>query len=798
MIKLYFKLAYKNLQKNRMHALISIFGLSLGLCCGIVLYQFIRYHSSFDSYHKHASEIYRVVTDLHLQDGSVEYDPGTPLQMVDQLRENSPAIVNQVVLMSKNSLTVSDQTGGKARMFAEDQNVAFTDARWFSMFDYTWLQGDKNTAMDAPNAVVLTRSQAKKYFGSVNDAIGKDLMFNSKYLATVKGVVEDYPSNTDYKVDIFVAMPAYKSLYPDRDSTLRSGWGMMSSANWTFVQLRPDASPATVDRLLKELAKSNLGELAANYSFHLEPMKDLHYDLRYGGVIQRSMLTTLFLIGFFIVLIACVNYVNLSVAQVTKRAREIGTMKVFGSRPADIFRQFMVETSTLTLIATLLAVLWALLIVPFLNKWLSTELSLFDITLLPAIIILVLVVIFISGAYPSMILSRFTPLSAIKDKAASKSPGKNLGLKFLVIFQNSVAQILIICTIVVTLQVKFLKNTNVGFNKEGVVLIPVPDGAGDTRSYLRNQLSGVPGLKGISFCFRPPSDEIVRGGSIKYDMRPWEDFSVRSSYGDASYIRTFGLQLIAGRNLSESDSTGEAVVNEELVSKLGIKKKEDIIGHKLVVGDLNERPVSIVGVVRNFQVRPLMYAIEPTLITTHKESYKYMAVRIDGRDPMSSISAIRNAWESAYPANVFRFQFFDDRLASLYHREEVLNRLINTSAVVAIFISCLGLLGLISITIVHRTKEIGIRKVVGASAFNIASLLITDFFKLIGIAIVLASPVAWILMHKWLSNYANRITMEWYIFLAAACIAVIIAFATIYYQVMKAVRMNTIKSLRQR
>lgn len=530
------------------------------------------------------------------------------------------------------------------------------------------MQGAKGDALNEPEAVVLTRSEAIKYFGSIN-VVGKSLLLDNKVRVIVTGVINDYLSNTDNKIDIFVSLPTYKKLYPDQDSTLRSNWGIINSSTWTYLLLKKNASPNLINDLLKGLTQRNLGEMARYYKFHLESLKNIHLDVRYGGVISRSMLTALFIIGLLILVTACVNFINLSTAQALRRSREIGTLKVFGGKPSNIFWQFMTQTILLTLLAAFIAFLGARSFLPILNEWLKISLTLNNIHLIFIYSCIIVVVIFASGFYPAIVLSRFTPLNALKDKVSHVSWIKNLGLKTLVITQNVIAQILIISAVIITLQVRYINNTDLGFKKEGVILVPVPYSGNSDFSVMRNQLKEIPNIKGVSFCYGPPSDKRTRGGQVKFDNGKWSDFTIESSLGDAGYINTFGLQLLAGRDLSKNNSSNEVLVNLELARKLGFRDPHLVLGHHLVIGDLNGRDATIVGVVKNFQVKPLFDAIGPDIIATDKDSYQYMAVRLNGSSPMNTIAEINKIWKSVYPKSVFEYQFFDDRIASLYSKE---------------------------------------------------------------------------------------------------------------------------------
>ncbi|HWK03471.1 MAG TPA: ABC transporter permease [Puia sp.] len=801
MLKNYIRIAWRNLQKHSFYTGLNIFCLSLGISCGLILFQFIHYHIGFDRYHRKAAQIYRVVTDLHLDDGSVKYEKGAPLALAAAIRAEIPQIKDQAFLFMNyrgHSFTVAAPQGGNApdKLFAEHGTIAFADRHWFDLFDYGWEAGDARTALEAPNTAVLTRRQADKYFGN-SDPIGKTIRLDDKEEVTITGLLDNPPANTDIKAEIFVSLSSLKGFYPDMHPSMETSWGWINSSNSLFLLLPDGLSPQVVDNALAGLKRKYMGEIAKYYDFHLQSLNEVHFDTRYDGVIPKSLLTTLGLIGFIILSIACVNFINVATAQNSRRAKEVSTRKVLGSTAAGIFWQFMIETACITLLAGVLSLGWVSLALPVLNQWLQTGLEfhlLRDKQMMAALFVLIAFIILGAGIYPAWHLSRYKPVEALKSRTGSvKQPWLR---KSLILFQNLVAQSLIICTLIILLQTHYLKTADLGFNKEAVVMIPVPQADKNNLAYLQHQLLNQPGIKDASFCFRPPASDYFKAGSVKFDQREWEKYSALCTLGDSHYLSTFGLRLIAGRNLAESDTVREFLVSEDLVKKLGFTNPSQVLGHQLVAGALEDHPGTIVGVIRDFHLHSLHSALEPIMLTTSREAYAYAGIKISGAHPARSIAEIRRTWQSVYPHNIFDYHFLDEQIADFYKKEDLLNKLIGSFAVLAIVISCVGLFGLISLLTIQRTREIGIRKVIGASVSNIVVLLSKDFVQLVGLALIMASAIAWLTMSSWLQGFAYRITMPWWIFMLSGIGNLALSLLTISVHSIRAALMNPVTSLR--
>jgi putative ABC transport system permease protein len=812
-------IAYRNIRKHRFHTGLNIFGLSLGLSCALVLFQFVHYHLGFDTYHHNARNLYRVVTDLHLGDGTVEFDKGAPLVLADVLQKEVPQIKNEAIMLQKFSFTVTipghnpetKPSGGNGpdvspaeKFFAEHENTGFADRHWFELFDYNWEAGDAAAALQMPNTAVITRRLAKKYFGDL-DPVGQVIRLDVKQQVRITGIISDYPPNTDTKVDLFLSLSSFRNFYPDLDQPMRTNWQWIRSTTSLYVLLPEGFSQNLPDAAMPGIAKRNMGWAAPYYNFHLQPLKEAHFDERYSGVISRSLLTALALVALFLVLIACINFINLATAQQAKRAREIGTRKVLGSGPAGIFWQFMTETGLMVLLAAFGSICLLAVFLPVLNNWLQLDLGFHfvqDGKILLYFLLLLVLIILAAGFYPALILSRVRPIAALKSTSGNwggPARASSWQRRSLIVLQNGCAQLLIVCALIITMQVNYLKNADLGFDKDAVVIVPIPDTVTGKLTALRDQLLARADIKDLSFCFQAPSSDVNNGGSVRYDDRPWEKFIIRWSTGDSHYLQTFGLRLLAGRNLQESDTVREFLVNEDLVHKLGFKDPLQVIGHRLVAGDMaGDHPGIIAGVIRDFHYHSLYSGIDPVVIATVKEKYKYAAIKLSGSSYGGSegLKEIGRIWKSVYPENVFEYHFLNEQIENFYHNEDLLNKLVGAAALIAITISCLGLLGLVSLMTLQRTKEIGIRKVAGASEGSILVLLSKDFMQLLILAVLIAFPFALLVMHQWLQHFAYRIPVPGWIFLVSGLGGVCLALLTVGYHAMKAARANPVIALR--
>jgi ABC-type antimicrobial peptide transport system permease subunit len=505
------------------------------------------------------------------------------------------------------------------------------------------------------------------------------------------------------------------------------------------------------------------------------------------------------LIGIFLLVIACVNFINLATAQAVNRSKEVGVRKVLGSSRTQLAMQFIGETALITFCALTLAIVMAALALPFLSRLLEVQLHFpFDGTVLLFLFGVFVLVTLISGSYPALVLSGFNPINALKSKVAPKITGGISLRRALVVLQFSIAQILIIGMLVVVSQMAYFKNSDLGFDKDAIVAIGVPgDSLSKTKyQYLRSQLLAQPGIKSISYSFAAPSDYGSWSSDFKFDhSTKTTDWEASFKWADTTYFKLFNLQFVAGRPYFNSDTVREFVVNETLVKKLGFRNPQDIIGKELNFWN-GKKVAPVVGVIKDFHAASLRDPVPPIVMGAWKDLYRTMTVKLQPQGVTETLAHIEKAWTEAFPDNVYEYQFLDERIATFYKQEAQLSLLYQIFAGIAIFISCLGLYGLVSFMAVQRNKEVGIRKVLGASVQSIVYLFSKEFTLLIVVAFAIAAPVAYYFMHQWLANFTFRIDLSWTIFLLAILASVFIAWLTVGYKAVKAGLANPVKSLR--
>ncbi|MEL6536890.1 MAG: ABC transporter permease [Bacteroidota bacterium] len=795
MFKSNFKLAWRNLWKYKRYTGINVFGLSIGIASMIILFQFIGYHLSFDGYHENADRLYRVVNDLHLPDGNVEYDPGAPLVLSTQIETSFPQVESYGLLLRRRSFTVEVNEGQK--IFLEDENVALTNPGWLELMSFEAVSGNPAEGLDKPMTAVLTESLASKYFQDRN-AVGEIITLDNEHQVEVIGVVKDLPNNTDFQAELFLSYASFRTLYPDIYEGMSTSWDWVSSSTELIVLFNEAANLTQAQENLSALALENMGDYMADiYRFRFQPLAELHFDLRYDGVIEKRMLTALGLISLLLVVIISVNFINLATAQSAQRSREIGVRKVMGSARSSIFWQFMTETAVITFVGYVVAFGWVSLFLPLINNWLKVTLSvnIFD---QPAMVLFLLgsfvIIILGAGFYPSVVISRLRLLSALKNQL-DRIQKASTQRRVLITTQNLIAQALIICTLIIAFQLNFLQSKDLGFDEEHIIMLDIPEADQGKLEYLKNQWLTSPHISSVTFCERPPSSE-GGGGTIKFNGGDWLDFAVRSRPSDPDYLPTFGIELVAGRNVQPSDTAREVLVNQELMKTLEIRNPEEILGTTMVVGELSLNEITVVGVVDDFHTSYLYSPIEPLVITTSLNRYNKAAVKVNAANISAAIGQLEVEWQGIFPEGVFEYNFLSDQLAEAYETDVVISKLIRASALIAILLSCLGWLGLMSLVSVQRAKEIGVRKVLGSSSIGIIAMLSLDFLKLVLIASVLATPIAWYAMDQYLQGFTYRIGMPWWLFILSAVLSAGIVLFTISFQAIKAARVNPVVTLK--
>jgi len=797
MFRLNLKIALRNLWKNRGNTFINITGLSIGMASCILIFIFIRYQLSYDQEFKNKDRIYRVVSYWKYAEGE-EFSKGVPQPLIPAMR-NDFAVTEDVAAIrrSRGVLLIKD-AAGKVRLKTEERTF-FVEPEFFKIFDYHWLQGDPRKDLLAPNAVALSEEMAIKLFGDWKSAVGQTISYNGKKDLKVTGVFADLPENNSNPVKIAISYASYE----DRNT---KNWGAVADALECYVLLKDGFSAAAFEAPKNAFMKKYyVDEGVGKEDIFFQPLSEIHKDVRYGNFSNKitgmSEIYGLVVIGVFLMLTACINFINLATAQAVSRSKEVGVRKVMGSRRQELIVQFLTETITLTAIALLLACAITEAALPSLAGLFKEKLS-FSLLENPLIFIfmigLVLLVGFLAGIYPALVMSGFSPALAIKNKVSVSNTGGGAVRKVLVVVQFAITIILITGTLVIINQMKYMREKPLGFNSSAIALPFVPNDSVSVLKFdiLKTRIKAIPGVLSVSLCNDAPTSANNSFTNFSYGGKgkPDEKFQVSTKSGDEDYFKTFGLQFIAGRGLAKSDTLKEFVVNETLLKKLNITNPEQAIGKIITLGGDYSAPIT--GVVKDFNNMNLREAITPMVLFSSKRSGEIMSVKMDAHQIPEVMKSVETIWNSYYPDYVFKSSFLDDDIERFYESEKVMGTLFKVFASVIIFIAFIGLFGLISFVAAQRTKEMAIRKVLGASTFELVKMLNTSFVLMVFFANLVAWPVAYIFISKWLAGYTYRIQLSVWPFAAAMCISMIITLLTVSIRSYKAAKTNPVDALK--
>jgi len=808
MIKNYFKTAWRNLFKNKSYAAINIIGLAIGIASCLLIFLIVQFETSFDKFHSKKDHIYRVVTAFHTPDG-VSPSSGSPLPLSEGLRIDFPQLnaVSAIMQMKNDGghYTVGeDSKNGVLRKFKE--NLAYyAEPQFFEIFDFKWLAGDKKTALSEPNAVVLTRDEADKFFGDWHSAIGKIVRYENRRNLKVTGILENTPVNTDFPINLVVSWVTLVGKGGDLNNNALD-WVSSFNDNNCYIVLPSDISVNQFNDDLKGFVKKHKPAEYNTDALQLQALADMHYNTQLGifsnHPFSKQLINVISLIGLFLLIIACVNFINLATAQAVNRSKEVGIRKVLGSNRNQLVLQFISETLIITLFAVMLAICTAELSLPFLNNLLEIHLSasfLTDPILLLFLSGVIVSVTLLSGFYPALVLSGFNPVEALKNKIkAGKTSGISLR-RALVVVQFCIAQVLVISTLVLIYQMNYFRNKSLGFDKDAVMTVPFPaDSISRTKlNTLRDQLLLQPGVKDVSYSFSSASDNNGWGERFNFNNSPKQtNFTAQLKWADSEYFNLYKLYFVAGGPYLKSDTLRGYVVNETLVKKLGIQNPKEAIGKYIELWNDKKKYAQIVGVVKDFNIGSLKNAIQPVIMSSSRDFFQKINIKIQPQNINRTLASVEKLWNDTFPEGLYEYQFLDDKIASFYRSEDQLSMLYKIFAGIAIFISCLGLYGLVSFMAIQRTKEVGIRKTLGASVSNIVYLFSKEFTMLIIVAFAISGPVGYYFMHKWLQDFTYKISIGPGIFILAILASVIIAWATVGYKAIKAALANPVKSLK--
>lgn len=797
MFKNYFKTAFRNLQKNKLYSAINIVGLTVGLAACLLIGVYIIHELSYDKFNTNANRIVRATME-YKQSGTVSTTATTGTKVGPQFKRTFPEIEDYArTFISHNVVKNGDKVFDEPR-------ILYADPDFFKMFSFHVIEGDAATALDAPDKIVITQSMAKKYFGN-EDAIGKTLTSGKKDLR-VSAVCEDVPQNSQIKFDF-----ATQFLNLGNNVKEEQWW----SANWiTYFLVRNEKDIPQLQQQIATYMETPSVRTEADLhgedylTYHLEPLTKVHLYSSLEGFEPNGSITYIYMfavIALLILIIACANYTNLATAQSAGRSGEIGMRKVMGASKRQVFIQFMSESSLITFIAAILALLLSIFLIPYFNsitgKQFTSNILVQPLPLISLILFSVLVSFF-AGLYPALILSGTQIMNVLK-KGFNFTGGNNMLRKILIVVQFGISVFLIIYTIVILQQMHFMQTKNLGYDKEHIVVLPVGGNMLNNFQNLKDAFSQVKGVESITASYETPEYVQWGDGITAIDEKGKHEVSLNAMPVDLDFTTTMKMQLIAGRDFQQSDfammdtSNNNAnfhlpyIINEALAKKIGWTPQE-AIGKTIEKGATGP----VVGVVKDFNFNSLHNPIGPLLIFLGRNFSRDFMLRVNGNDMQGTLARLETVWTQRIPDRPFNYHFLDDSYNKLYVGEQRTSKLFGVAAGLAIILACLGLFGLAAFTTIQRTKEIGIRRVLGANISDVTMLVAKNFLQLVGIAIVVAIPLAWWAGNHWLQDFAFRISVHPYIFIATAIITVLIALCTVSFHAVKTALTNPVKSLR--
>lgn len=807
MIKNYLKIAWRNLQKNKATSLINVLGLSIGIGASLIIFMIVRYDSSFDKWEPNNKDVYRVYT----YSGEDDINSGVTTALPQAIKEQLTGVdeVSHFLYLNTASNAVLQNEDGTTKSFPKNEGVVYADASFFSIFPHQWLFGNSASALGDPNAVVLTRSVAEKFFPNqpLSGVIGRRIRFGDSINVMVSGIVDDLKARSDFNYQIFISLPTLTSNAGLKKSYRWGSWGNINYASLCVVRLKEGTSPSSVEKAMKDMDDRNNKPEAGMHGDEpkLLSISENHFAMDIDGTIAKSTLLSLSLIALFILSLAVINYVNLATAQSSLRAKEMGVRKVLGGNPRQIRLQFLIETFLVSLVSALLSIAMIPLLMKGFSNYLPKEFTASDVLNYSGIICLVFLIVvltFAAGIYPAFVLAKFEPARVLKSNPSAKGVKNTLVRKILIVGQFATAQVLLILVMIVSRQVHFSLNKNLGYkNVKGIISFFVPDGQKSDQSHkylLADQIKQLPGITEVSLNKAPPTSNmqsisvasaIVKGQKLS--------FSIWQLSGDVNYTNLFGIPVVAGTNITADTASNPlpVLVNETFARQIGETDPQNMINK---IFDYDGNRAIVKGVLHDFNSGSLKSSITPVVYYYDKDHASMISVLLGG-EPMnwqSDIEKIQSVYKKIYPDNLFDYSFLDQSIAKLYKQDIAISKTLSWATGLAILISCLGLFGLVTFMANQRRKEVGIRKVLGASVYQIVSMLTKSMVKLVMLASAIAFPIAWFVSNKWLQNYAYKIDIGWTVFVIAGLAAISIALLTVSFQAVKAAVVNPVKSLR--
>lgn len=795
MFKHHFRIAWRNLAKNKTFSLINISGLAVGLTCCLFMVLYVQHELSYDNFQPKGDRIARVIMEYRMG-GQVRKGNYTSTRVAPAFVRSFPEVEQATRLYQAKAVVKYNE-----HLFTE-KNFFFADSTFFYLFAHRFLEGNANTALNGPNKVVLTEATAKKYFGNA-DPLGKTLQIGSNPVDyTVTGVVKAYPSNSQMRPDF---LASFSSLGANQEKTY---W----EANYTtFLLLKDRQAFSTLQAKISPFMKSEMqGELSGNdyVTFWLEPFRRIHLYSAYEGFEPNGSITYVYIVGavaLLMLFIACFTYVNLSTARSMERAKEVGVRKVVGAQKNQIFWQFIAESILLSVAALVISLAAVVLLRKAFAALSGTEITgqaLFSPVVLLFSVVVLLAISFLAGSYPALVLSRYQPVKVLKGAFKNTASGLTLR-RSLLVFQFVISVFLLISTFIIQNQLHYIQTKNLGYNREQVMVLPASGKVAEKMETLKAVFLSNPNVLHLAQAANNPTE--IKGGynMRRADMPDETQIAVTANPVDEGFVKTTGVQILAGTDFTRQDIKDvqkekqeekiyHYLLNEAAAKELGWTPQE-AVGQKIFLG--NHRPGYVKAVVRDFHFSSLHEPIQPLVLFTDTYGGNLL-VKLSGKDLPNTLAFLQKAWKEIVPFRPFEYSFLDEEYNKLYSAELRLGNVLGVFTAIAIFLACLGLFGLSAYAIQQRTKEIGIRKILGASVANVVTLLSKDFVKLVLLSMVIAFPVGAWLMQKWLQDFAYRIQIRWWMFAIAGAAALLIAVVSVSYQAVRAAVTNPVKNLR--
>lgn len=816
MLKNYFTVALRNFWRNKVFSTINTLGLSIGISAALVIFLIVYYEFSFDKFEKDGDRIYRVVLDAKFS-GTQGYSAAVPAPLGSAMQNEVTGVEQTVpVFQFQGDATAKVAVGmhdaGRSTIYKKQTDIVFTNQQYFYLLPYQWLAGSPQASLARPFSTVLTESRAKQYFPSVPaaDIIGKQITYNDDIKTTVSGIVKDLNENTAFTATEFISLPTILQTNL-KSQFMMDVWNDWMAYSQLFVKLSKghtiEKAEAQLKNLLQKYNPDATKDDNNNITLRLQPLSDLHFNNNYQGfgarIAHKPTLYGLLAIAAFLLLLGCINFINLTSAQASQRAKEIGIRKTIGSSKRQLVLQFLSETFFITLIATIVSVILTPLLLKMFVNYIPPGLH-FDLLHQPYLILflllLTIIVSFLSGLYPALILSGYKPVLVLKNQHFINSgQTRSAGIrKMLTVSQFVIAQFFIIATLMVSKQINYSLNKDLGFRKDAILTFQTPfDTAASHGQQLLNEITSISEIEIASRGFFSPADEGAAFTNISYHNGKEEITpNVQIRWGDTNYLSVYQIKILAGRNVEQSDTIKEFVINETYVKAMGFQSPEEALGKQL---NFNGKNMPVVGVMNDFHEQSLRATIGPIVFAGKRGSKFHVRLKPNSTGNavwQNAITKIKKAYKQIYPDDDFNYKFFDETIAKFYESEQNTSSLLKWATVLAILISCLGMLGLVIYTTNVRTKEIGIRKILGASVTNIVSILSKDFMRLVIMAFVIAVPIAWWATRKWLEDFAYRTSISWWIFGLSGIAMIIIALLTLSIQTIRSAIANPVKSLR--